>query len=247
MEYYEKVSGARMHTALLKPFGLTANLYMNNFLLDSIFLLNRGSRFINGSFLGLLNNRALKSRLSGVGFFSQSKIKRYGVTGVIARSAGICIDLRLLSTNALGLSYNCVTLRSFIGKKSDCYDRFLVRAKEIIESFKIINQCLSANTLTYNLRATKSSSMESTIASFKTNSSFETTMPGIFTGSAESPKGVVTTILALNGSYAAYRFYLRSPVAHNMNLIASVGNASTFADFVATFCSIDVVLGEIDR
>lgn len=247
MEYFERLSGARMHTALLKPFGLTSNINTNSLFLDAVFLINRGSRFINGSFLGLLNNRALKTRLSGVGFFSKAKINKYGVTGIIARSAGQKIDLRLNSSSVSTLSYNFLSFKSFLGKKSDCYDRFVIRSKEIIESFKIINQCLSLNVSLYSLKKSKNISMESTIESFKNNSSFASTTTGVFTGSVESPKGCVTSIIALNGLFSAYRFYLRSPVAHNMNLISTIGNLTTFADFVATFCSIDVVLGEIDR
>lgn len=247
LEYFEKISGARMHTAILKPFSLSTNVFLSSFFIDSLFLINRGSRFINGSFLGLLSNRALKTRLSGVGYFSQIKIKNYGITGIIARSSGVLLDLRLICNVDGYLNYSNCSFKSFVGKKSDCYDRFLIRAKEIIESFKIINQCLNKNLISHVFKKSKFISMESTIESFKSNSSFVNNNVGVFTGSVESPKGCVTSLVVLNNSFSPYRFYLRSPVSHNMNLITTVGNNTTFADFVATFCSLDVVLGEIDR
>jgi NADH:ubiquinone oxidoreductase subunit D len=40
---------------------------------------------------------------------------------------------------------------------------------------------------------------------------------------------------------------MRTPVSHNMHLIPSVCAGTVFGDFVATFCSLDIVLGEIDR
>lgn len=43
------------------------------------------------------------------------------------------------------------------------------------------------------------------------------------------------------------RLHLRSPVAHNLYLLGTAANGYTLADFVSTFCSLDVVLGEIDR
>lgn len=36
-------------------------------------------------------------------------------------------------------------------------------------------------------------------------------------------------------------------MAHNLHTLGVFGNGYTIADFVAVFCSLDVVLGEIDR
>jgi NADH-quinone oxidoreductase subunit D len=70
---------------------------------------------------------------------------------------------------------------------------------------------------------------------------------GLFYGAVEGPKGEVGVLLAGSGSVKPYRLQVRSPVAHNLQLVASGAMGVTFADFVATFCSLDVVLGEIDR
>lgn len=50
-----------------------------------------------------------------------------------------------------------------------------------------------------------------------------------------------------SGNTRPVRVKLRTPVSHNMHLIPTVGAGATFADFVATFCSLDIVMGEIDR
>lgn len=247
MELYERVSGARMHTALYRPYSLSSNIFLGNFVKDVLFLITRGSRFISGSFLGLLNNRALKTRLSGVGYFSKKKIEHYGITGIIARSAGLRLDLRLNNSISNLYGYSSLSIRSFISKKSDSYDRFIIRAKETIESFRVINQCLALNLNLSDFKKTRFVSMEGTIADFASNTKFLKLSSGLFNGSVESPKGVVTTTLVLNGSPRPYRLSVRSPVASNLNLISTSGNSTTFADFVATFCSLDVVFGEIDR
>jgi len=43
------------------------------------------------------------------------------------------------------------------------------------------------------------------------------------------------------------RVKLRTPVCHNMHLIPTIAVGVTFADLVATFCSLDIVMGELDR
>ena len=63
----------------------------------------------------------------------------------------------------------------------------------------------------------------------------------------ESPKGEVGVTLVADGSARPHRTKVRTPVAHNMHLIPVVSRGLLFADFVATFCSLDIVLGEIDR
>ena len=89
--------------------------------------------------------------------------------------------------------------------------------------------------------------MESIISHFKYNTIFSKTKKATSFSVIEGPKGIVSTVLILNSNTFPYRCSVRSPVSHNMNLISTFGNSVNFADFVATFCSLDVVLGEIDR
>ena len=97
MELYERLSGARMHTALYQPFKINGYYFSKKIINDIIFLINRGSRYVSGSFLALLNSKSMKTRLSGVGIFSKKKILNYGVTGIIARASGLSFDTRLLT------------------------------------------------------------------------------------------------------------------------------------------------------
>lgn len=248
MEIFERVSGARMHTAIYQPFTLNGFFFSKNLINDILFLINRGSRYISGALLGLLNNKSLKVRLANVGIFNVNKIKEYGITGVIARSSGLKYDYRLINNKLAFNAYSNVFLKSYTGRLGDSYDRFIIRTKEILESFKIINQVLLLiRTFGGSSNKSKFFSMESIIDHFKKNSIFYNTNNALTVGLVEGPKGVVVSYLVLNNSQFSYRSLIRSPVAHNMNLITTVGNCVNFADFVATFCSLDVVLGEIDR
>lgn len=95
MELYERVSGARMHTALYKPYDFDWTVLNYSFFLDLSRFFMRCGRSVNGAVMGLLNSRILKSRLGSVGMLTQTKIWNYGISGIIARSAGVRKDLRL--------------------------------------------------------------------------------------------------------------------------------------------------------
>jgi len=252
MELCERISGARMHTAMYKPFTINTDLLFNNTLKDILILIQRGARVISGAFLGLLSNRALKSRLAGVGSFSQLKLKNYSISGIIARSGGILIDSRLGLGGPQYSIYNLLSFRTFIGKRGDCYDRFIVRSKEILESYRLITQIIDNFYLNNYFKNSvkqknKFTSMEGIINHFKNINSPINNTKGLSLGIVEGPKGLVITSIVANGGISPSRVHIKSPVAHNLHLLNSVANYSTFADFVATFCSMDVVLGEIDR
>lgn len=93
----------------------------------------------------------------------------------------------------------------------------------------------------------KFSSMEALISHFRFVAEGGHTLRGFSYGAVESPKGEVGVTLVSSGGLRPYRLKLRTPVSHNMHLIPTVAVGATFADFVATFCSLDIVMGEIDR
>jgi NADH-quinone oxidoreductase subunit D len=249
MEFFERLSGARMHTAVYRPFTLGGGgeAWIAQALPDLVFLIQRGARFTSGAFLGLLSNRALRARLSGIGQFSPSKISCYGVTGVIARSAGVAVDKRLGRGSGYG-GYGYVTFRSFCGRRGDNYDRFILRAKEVLECLRLVSQGLSRCEEGASARPrSKFVSMEALIGHFHESMGAGWAVRGLSYGAVEGPKGEVGVLLVSPGSTHPHRVQIRSPVAHNLHLVASGAMGVTFADFVATFCSLDVVLGEIDR
>lgn len=251
MELFERVSGARMHTAMYRPFSVATDYFFATLIKDALFLIKRSSRIISGAFLGLLNNRAFRSRCSNIGVFSIRKLENYGITGVIARASGLVIDSRLGLGSSSYASYPSLTLNTFIGKSGDCYDRFIVRSRELFESMSIILQLISKLKITKQTATHKSrskfNSMESVITHFKQQAGVSECVSGMGVSTVESPKGLLSVVLVSNQTVSPYRVHLKSPVSANLHLLATAANGYTFADFVSTFCSLDVVLGEIDR
>jgi len=70
----------------------------------------------------------------------------YGATGPIIRSAGIKKDLRFSKSETYG-HYWFLNIQSYLGKRGDSYDRFLIRMREMYESVSIIFQILSNLTI----------------------------------------------------------------------------------------------------
>lgn len=275
MELFERTSGARMHTALYRPFTVDLTPLTGGFFRDLGHFLTRCGRSLSGAFLGLLHNRVIKTRLAMLGQISKNKALAHGISGVVARSTGLCVDLRLTATPGYG-AYRGLTFRTFLGRRGDNLDRFLLRIKETVESFRIISQVIQAlNPLrgelpsyatpdnnsgqlrlspSYNPRGLflvpskgAYTSMEALIHHFRLSSEGHPSLPGLVYGGVEGPKGEVGVTLLSSGGVRPYRLKVRTPVSHNMHLIPLVARGVLFADFVATFCSLDIVLGEIDR
>ena len=282
MELFERVSGARMHTALYRPFTADLSPLTRGFFADLAHFLTRCGRSLSGAFLGLLHNRVMKTRMAMLGQISRAKVGAHGITGVVARSSGLCVDLRLTPAVGYG-AYRSLTFRTFMGRRGDNLDRFLLRIKETVEAFRLISQIAQAlSPLTVrggtplgggvvggaagaatvapalaeepesrSLFMVPSpgaySSMEALIHHFRMSSEGHPSAPGIAYGGVEGPKGEVGVTILSGGGVRPYRMKVRTPVSHNMHLIPLVARGTLFADFVATFCSLDIVLGEIDR
>ena len=148
MEFYERVSGARMHAAFYRPNEV--NLHsISTFLLEDIL------EFVKNCFISLNEmhnvltyNKIWKQRLVNIGTYSYKTCWDYGLTGVMARCTGLKRDIRLDKMETYA-NYYYLNFRSFTGQKGDSYDRFLIRMNEMSESLNIINQVIG-NIIKYN-------------------------------------------------------------------------------------------------
>ncbi len=141
MEFYERVSGARMHAAFYRPNEMSINYVTTSLVKDIIFFLrDLFSRLFQIEYK--LNSSSIwRQRLSEVGVISPEMVYNWAISGVLARSAGVRRDLRLSWGETYG-GYYYLSLTSFLGDRGDCYDRFLIRMREMAESAHIILQVL---------------------------------------------------------------------------------------------------------
>ena len=120
------------------------------------------------------------------------------------RSAGVAWDLR---RNQPYDAYDKIDFDVPIGKKGDCFDRYLIRIEEMRESIKIVNQCLEKikpgdisitdNKITPPKRNTMKKSMESLIHHFKLFTEGYRVPAGETYCAVEAPKGDLVFFLYL--------------------------------------------------
>jgi NADH:ubiquinone oxidoreductase subunit D len=141
MEFYERVSGARMHAAFYRPNEINLQA-ISTFLIEDILEFIRNCfTTLNEMHNVLTYNKLWKQRLINIGSYSHKTCLHYGLTGVMSRSIGIKRDLRLNKLESYG-NYYYLNFRSFLGQHGDSYDRFLIRMNEMVESLNICNQII---------------------------------------------------------------------------------------------------------
>jgi NADH:ubiquinone oxidoreductase subunit D len=141
MEFYERVSGARMHAAFYRPNEVNLTSVSKFLVEDMVEFSNTCLTTLNEMHNVLTYNKIWKQRLVNIGVYSYKTCLDYALTGVMARSAGIKRDLRV-SKNETYANYYYLNFRVFTGQNGDSYDRYLIRMYEMGESLNIINQII---------------------------------------------------------------------------------------------------------
>lgn len=266
MEFYERVCGARMHSAYFRPGGVSADLPAG--ILQSIhqWADQFASRIDEMEEL-LTGNRIFKQRLVDIGVLSAQDALAWGVSGVLLRGSGIAYDLRKAQPYEL---YDRVEFNVPVGSNSDCYDRYLLRVEEMRQSLRIIKQVIdqmpestdthlnpSNNPVLskikqsgYQTRPSRSefkTSMEGLIKHFKSTTSGLALPAGETYCSTEAPKGEFGVLCVSNGTNRPYRVKIKSPDYASLQAIDVIGRGHYLADVVAIIGSLDVVFGSIDR
>ena len=253
MEFYERVSGARMHANYIRPGGVSQDLPLG--LLADIyeFAIQFNSRIDEMEEL-LTNNRIWKQRLVDVGVVTKVQALDWGFTGVLLRGSGISWDLRKVQPYEV---YSKIDFEIPVGKNGDCYDRYLVRIGEMRQSIHIILQCINQmpeglikvddKKITPPSRREIKTSMEALIHHFKLYSKGFTIEPNETYVSAEAPKGEFGVYLVSDGSNKPYRCKIKAPGFAHLQGLNFMSKGHMIADVVTIIGTQDIVFGEIDR
>jgi NADH dehydrogenase (ubiquinone) Fe-S protein 2 len=253
MEFYERVTGARMHSAYFRPGGVNVDLPQG--LLTDIYL------FINQFNLRLLEieemlteNRIWKQRLINIGIVTSKNACDWGFSGVMLRGSGLNWDLRKTQPYEI---YDQISFQIPVGNTGDCYDRYLVRLFEMKESLKIIEQCL--NNIPFGiiktddfkivnpLRQDMKHSMEALIHHFKIyTQSFNISANETYVGT-EAPKGEFGVYLISDNTNRPYRCKIKAPGFSHLQALNFMSKDHLIADVVTIIGTQDIVFGEVDR
>ena len=253
MEFYERVSGARMHAAYIRPGGVSLDLPLG--FLDDVFLFSK--QFIlrlNEIEEMLTGSRIWKERLVDIGIVSAKKAVDWGFSGVMLRGSGIRWDLRKHQPYEI---YDRIDFTIPVGNSGDCYDRYLIRIEEMKQSLKIINFCLNnipkgvvkgeASKYIAPSRTEIKKSMEAVIQHFKYFSEGFTLPHGETYTATEAPKGEFGVYLISNGKEKPYRCKIKAPGFGHLQGLNEMARGHMIADVVTIIGTQDIVFGEIDR
>lgn len=253
MEFYERVSGARMHAAYFRPGGVHTDISKG--LLSDIFLF---SKTFNNKLIEieemLHQNRIWKQRLVNIGCVSSKEALDWGFSGVMLRGSGIKWDLRKSQPYEI---YDLMDFSIPVGSLGDCYDRYLIRVFEMKQSIKIIQQCLehipvgliknNDNKICPPSRTELKNSMEALIHHFKAyTSGLNIKSNETYVGS-EAPKGEFGIYLVSNSTNKPYRCKIKAPGFSHLQALNIMSQNHMIADVVTIIGTQDIVFGEVDR
>jgi NADH-quinone oxidoreductase subunit D len=183
-------------------------------------------------FDGLLtDNEVFIARTRNVGMISADRAVEYGLSGPMLRACGVPWDLRREEPYSV---YPQLQFDIPVGINGDCYDRYLVRLREVEQSLTIVEQCLDMMPTTGPYMAEKMPRMLRLPA-------------GEAYVRTENPRGEYGIYLVSKGGNKPYRLKMRSPCFCNLSALREMTIGEYVADAVMILGSTDIVLCEVDR
>ncbi len=252
-EFYERVSGARMHTNYIRPGGVAVDFPLG-LLYDIVKFCRAFLSRIREIEILLSQNRIWGARLKAVGVVSASNARRWGFSGVLLRGSGVPWDLRRSTPYEI---YSELKFPIAWSNAGDSYGRYLIRLEEMRISCCLIVECASSIELGPTreilrgsglpLRRDLKISMESLIWHFRlVTRGLALGEHSVYTGT-ESPKGEFGVFTIYTGDTWPARCKFRSPGYFHLAGTNLLTRGALLADVVTVIGTQDIVFGEIDR
>jgi len=183
-------------------------------------------------------NKIFIERLANVGVIPADLAIRYGVTGPNLRGAGVAWDLRKAEPYSGYETYefDIPVGKGEVGTVGDCFDRYMVRVNEMVQSIRIIEQALD------RLEKMEKDDVQAAIPK-----TFAKVPVGELYFRTEATKGELGFYMISDGKQKPYRLKCRAPSFCSLSVMKEVSPGLLIADMVALIGSLDVVLGEVDR
>lgn len=179
-------------------------------------------------------NKIFIERTANVGILTPEDCYTYGATGPVLRGSGVKWDLRKAQPYSIydRFDFDIPVGDGERGVVGDCWNRYIVRMREVKESIKIIRQCLQG--------------IEAGPVMGKVPKVLKLPKGEIYT-KMEAPRGELGVHLVSDGKKTPYRCKIKSPCFTHVSMLPHMAPGQMVADFVASIGSIDIVLGEVDR
>jgi NADH-quinone oxidoreductase subunit D len=182
----------------------------------------------------LIYNKIFVERNANIGILPIDVGINFGISGPMLRASGIKWDLRRADSYSIydRFDFDIEIGKGEVGTVGDCWDRNIVKIREIEQSCKIIEQAV---------KQIPDGDVASAIP--------KRVKPpiGEVYSRAEGPKGEIGFYIVSDGGLKPYRVKGRGPSFVNLSVLPEISKGYMFADLILILGSIDIVLGEIDR
>ncbi len=256
-DIFEAVTGTRLTTSYTRVGGLAFDL-PEGFEARTRRILDECYETIQRLRDSFLENPIFVERTEGVGVITREDALAYGISGPIARAAGLEYDLRKFKPY---LGYDQYEFRVPVYTTGDSYARYVIRLDEMEESIRIVRQVLdrlAPGPINYEdqkhvLPDKKSvyNDMESLIHHFKVimpggNHGVQPPKTALYSAT-EAPNGELGFYIVSDGGSAPYRVRVRPPSLYNYQIYSKLLKGRMVADLVTILASLNVIAGELDR
>ncbi len=183
----------------------------------------------------LSSNDIFIARTANIGVLPADLAIQYGCTGPVLRGSGVKRDLRKDAPYCIydRFQFDIPIGTGERGVLGDCYDRYMVRVREMIESLKIVEQAVKQ----IPDGPIKSEAVKGRIRPPKGEA---------FTR-VENSRGELGFYIVSDGKDVLPRVKCRAPSFHNISVLSEISRGTMIADMVAIIGSMDIVMGEVDR
>jgi NADH-quinone oxidoreductase subunit D len=249
----EAASGGRMTPSYFRIGGLMMDLpagferRVNQFLEDFPAALEMFDTLVT-------SNTLWQSRTKGIGIITSEEAIDWGLTGPCLRGSGVSVDLRRDNPYS---GYETYDFEVPVERDGDVWARFMVRMRELQESYKIVRQAVGrlkpgaikadAPKVVLPDRDDMRQHMDALIHHFLIVAEGFNIPEGEVYHAIEASKGELGVYMKADGTPKPSRVHFRGPSFVNLQALPVMSEGEMVADVVAVIGSLDIVLGEIDR
>jgi NADH-quinone oxidoreductase subunit D len=249
----EAASGGRMTPSYFRIGGLMMDLpagfdrRVKQFLEDFPAALDMFDTLVTG-------NTIWQSRTKDIGVITAEEAIDWGLTGPCLRGSGINLDVRRANPYS---GYETYDFEVPVEPSGDVWGRFMVRMRELRESYKIVRQAVErlkpgaikadAPKVVLPDRDDMRKHMDSLIHHFLIVAEGFSIPEGEVYHPIEASKGELGVYMKSKGGPKPDRVHFRGPSFVNLSALPVMCEGEMVADVVAVIGSLDIVLGEIDR
>lgn len=231
---FEKASGARLLFNYFWVGGLANDVYLT--FKDDVRNIINQVRKTNKEIEDLLiYNKIFIDRTANIGVLPADVAINYGCSGPVIRGSGVPFDIRRAEPYSIydRFDFEIPIGKGEVGTVGDCWNRNIVRFREMEQSCRIIEQALEQMPSEGDVQ----SAIPKKIRPPK----------GEIYVRAENPKGELGFYIISDGKDKPYRVKGRAPSFVNLSVLPEISRGYLFADLIVILGSIDIVLGEVDR